>query len=251
MTIELKRGMVYGPVASRRLGRSLGINLLPSRHKLCTFDCAYCQYGPTSSSDASTLVDELPSVEEVIVAVEEALHRLPGPPAWLTFSGNGEPTLHPGFPAAVDAVIALRDRLCPQARTAVLSCSTEAGRPEVCAAIARLDARIMKLDVGSEEALQRYNRPAAGVTLAGILEGLGQVEEVTLQTLFAGGEDGNFSRSEVDAWLERVARLGPRAVQLYTLARPTASRNLAPVTRAQLEVVGEMVRAAGVEAEVY
>ena len=102
MTIELKRGMVYGPVASRRLGRSLGINLLPARDKVCRFDCVYCQYGATTSCDASTLAGELPAVDQVIAAVEDALHRLPEPPAWLTFSGNGEPTLHPDFPAAVD-----------------------------------------------------------------------------------------------------------------------------------------------------
>jgi wyosine [tRNA(Phe)-imidazoG37] synthetase (radical SAM superfamily) len=251
MTIELKRGMVYGPVASRRLGRSLGINLLPARDKRCRFDCVYCQYGATTSCDASRLAGELPAVDQVIAAVEDALRRLPEQPAWLTFSGNGEPTLHPAFPAAVDAIVALRDRLCPQARTSVLSCSTEAGRPEVRSALARLDARIMKLDVGSEEALRRYNRPAAGVTLAGILEGLGQLEEVTLQTLLAGGADGNSTPADVDDWLERVLALRPRAVQLYTLARPTASRDLAPVTRAQLEAVAETLRAAGVGAEVY
>ena len=98
MTIELKRGMVYGPVASRRLGRSLGINLLPARDKLCCFDCVYCQYGATTSCDPSTLAKDLPAVDQVVAAVEDALKRLPEPPAWLTFSGNGEPTLHPPSP---------------------------------------------------------------------------------------------------------------------------------------------------------
>jgi len=251
MTIGLQRGIVYGPVASRRLGRSLGVNLLPPRRKLCTFDCVYCQYGPTSSSGVSALAGELPSVEEVVAAVEEALHRLPEPPAWLTFSGNGEPTLHPAFPDAVDAVIALRDRLCPGARTAVLSCSTEVRRPEVRAALARLDARIMKLDVGSEEALARYNRPARGATLAGILEGLGQLEGVTVQTLLAGGEDGNFSPADVDAWLDRVLALRPRAVQLYTLDRPTASRTLVPAPRPELEALAKRLRSEGIGAEVF
>ncbi len=251
MTIELQRGIVYGPVASRRLGRSLGINLLPSRRKLCSFDCVYCQYGPTACATAAAVEDELPTVEQVTAAVESALARLSAPPAWLTFSGNGEPTLHPRFPAMVDAVVKLRDRVCPDARTAVLSCSTEVGRPEIRAALARLDARVMKLDVGNEAALSRFNRPAPGVTLAAILEGLRGLDDVTLQTLVAGGGEGNFEARALKAWLAVVADLAPARVQLYTLARSTAARDLAPVGRAQLEGLAATLRTAGVAAEVF
>jgi wyosine [tRNA(Phe)-imidazoG37] synthetase (radical SAM superfamily) len=251
MTLELKRGITYGPVSSRRLGRSLGVNLLPPHLKLCSFDCVYCQYGPTQRFEAGGLERELPTVVQVAAAVEAALHHLGGPPQWLTFSGNGEPTLHPQFPAMVDAVVALRDRLCPSARTAVLSCSACAGRPEVAAALERLDARIMKLDVGSQAMLEAYSRPGAGVTLASILDGLSRVSDLTLQTLVAGGEEGNFTAAALKDWLERVVELRPSRVQLYTLARPTASEQLAPVGRRELDALARVLVREGVEAEVF
>jgi len=251
MTIGLKRGIVYGPVASRRLGRSLGINLLPPRRKLCPFDCVYCQYGPTAAATPHGVAAELPTVDLVAAAVEAALLRLDEPPEWLTFSGNGEPTLHPDFPDAVEAVLELRDRLCPAARTAVLSCSTEAGRPAVRDALARLDARIMKLAAGTDEMLRWYNRPAADITLAGILDGLSGLPDVVIQTLVAAGEGGNFGLRNLKAWLGNVADLQPRSVQLYSLARPTTSRGLLPVGPAELNAIAACLQGAGVAAEVY
>jgi wyosine [tRNA(Phe)-imidazoG37] synthetase (radical SAM superfamily) len=251
MTIELKRGIFYGPVASRRLGRSLGINLLPPRGKLCPFDCVYCQYGSTACHDPSRLAGELPSVEQVEAAVETALRRLDEPPEWLTFSGNGEPTLHPAFPAMVDAVIDLRDRLCPQARTAILSCSTEIGRPPVQSALGRLDARIMKLDVGSEEDLQRYNRPANGVNLEGIVDGLRQLGDVTIQSLLTAGDEGNFNGSSLKAWLDRVVELAPQTVQIYTLDRPTACHALLPVGLSELRAMAAALQRANLRAEAF
>ncbi len=251
MTIELKRGAVYGPVASRRLGRSLGINLLPPRRKLCSFDCVYCQYGRTESRDVAGIENELPAVDVVLAAVEAALSRLDRPPEWLTFSGNGEPTLYPGFPEVVDGILELRDRVCPGTRTAVLSCSTEAARPEIRAALARLDARIMKLDVGSQALLDKYNRPAPGVTLDGIVAGLAGLEDVTLQALFAGGEDGNFTAANLKSWLNLVSRLRPREVQLYSLARSTAPADLRPLGRKELSAIAAMLDKEGIRATVY
>ncbi len=251
MTLELKRGITYGPVRSRRLGRSLGVNLLPPRQKLCRFDCVYCQYGHTASSSPAGLERELPTVEQVVAAVEVALRHLPEPPAWLTLSGNGEPTLHPDFPAVVDALLELRARVCPDARTAVLSSSTELGRPEVRRALARLDARIMKLDVGSETMLQAYNRPAPGLTLEAILAGLAELPDLTVQCLLAGGEEGNFTAPALKAWLERVVALRPARVQLYSLSRPHASEALEPLAPRELGAVAAMLRSEGVAAEVY
>jgi wyosine [tRNA(Phe)-imidazoG37] synthetase (radical SAM superfamily) len=251
MTIELKRGVVYGPVSSRRLGRSLGVNLLPTRRKLCRFDCVYCQYGRTECFVAAGLERELPTVEQVLAAVEAALHQLAAPPDWLTFSGNGEPTLHPDFPAVVDGVIALRDALCPTARTAVLSCSTEASRPAVRAALGRLDARVMKLDVGSQAMLEAYNRPAPDLTLDTILDGLGRLADVTLQVLFAGGEEGNFTAPNLNEWLDRVVDLRPRSVQLYSLARPTAAERLDRLGPRELGAVAHALGHEGVDARVY
>jgi wyosine [tRNA(Phe)-imidazoG37] synthetase (radical SAM superfamily) len=252
MLLELKKAAVYGPVRSRRLGRSLGINLFPGRRKLCTLDCLYCQYGWTKPGGPARLdVQRLLAPEEILAAVGEALEAMDEPPAWLTFSGNGEPTLHPRFPEIVEGLLPLRDRLAPAAGTAILSNSSEAGRPEVRAALARLDLRVMKLDVGTEAAFRRFNRPAPGITLAGILEGLRKIENLTLQSLFAAGEGGNLDPRHVEAWVDTAASRSPLRVQIYTLARESPARALAPAPAGELERLRDRLLARGVAAEVF
>ena len=140
-TLSLQRGVIYGPVDSRRLGRSLGINLLPTGYKLCAFDCIYCQYGRTKVLTASAEKGRFPTVEVVLRKVEEALRQVPDL-NYLTFSGNGEPTLHPHFVELVKDVIHLRDKLRPEVKSAILSNSALVGREEVREALARLDLRI-------------------------------------------------------------------------------------------------------------
>jgi hypothetical protein len=191
--------------------------------------------------------NELPAVDVVLAAVEAALVRLDRPPEWLTFSGNGEPTLYPDFPDVVDGIIALRDRVCPGTRTAVLSCYTEAARPEIRAALARLDARIMKLDVGSQALLDKYNRPAPGVTLDGIVAGLAGLG-TTLQAL-AGGEDA-ISPPAPKSWLNLVSHLRPRGAA-YSLARPTAPADLRLLGRKELSAIAAMLDKEGIRATVY
>jgi wyosine [tRNA(Phe)-imidazoG37] synthetase (radical SAM superfamily) len=252
MLLSPQRGIVYGPVRSRRLGRSLGINLLPAGRKVCNFDCVYCQYGWTDPAQlAATTAADYPDVEAVLRAVEVALEQLPEPPAFLTFSGNGEPTLHPRFSEMIAGVTALRDRLAPRARTAVLSNSSRVAEPAVREALAALDQRIMKLDAGTEAGFRRTNRPLGGLTLETVVEGLRLLAEVTLQTLLVGGPDGNLEVREMDAWLDRVATIRPRAVQLYTLDRAAPSDGIEPATREQLHAVEERLGALGVPAQVF
>ncbi len=252
MTIAPQRGITYGPVRSRRLGRSLGINLLPLGRKVCNFDCRYCQYGWTDPALLEALTPAaLPAAGVVLDAVEEALRALPESPAYVTFSGNGEATLHPGFGAVVDGVRALRDRLAPAARTAILSNSSRVADPDVRAALARLDVRIMKLDAGTETVFGRYNGPLGGLTLGEVVEGLRLLADVTLQTLFTSGPAGNLAPREVDAWLACVARIRPRVVQLYTLDRGAPCERLVPAAREELEGVRARLRALGVAATVY
>jgi wyosine [tRNA(Phe)-imidazoG37] synthetase (radical SAM superfamily) len=249
LTIPLKTGILYGPVDSRRLGRSLGINLLPAGRKVCTFDCAYCQYGWTDrSADAS---DGFLKPGEVERALEALLPTLPRPPAYLTFSGNGEPTLHPAFPEIVERVIAVRDRLAPSARTAILSNSGTAGREDIRRALRRLDIRIMKLDAGTEAGFSGFNRPLGGLTLEGIADGLAELGEVTVQSLWAGGASGNRSEGEVEAWITRLRRIRPWEVQVYSLARGWPEPGLEPLERRALESIGKNVRAAGIPAAIY
>ena len=250
MLLELKKGCVYGPVSSRRLGRSLGINVLPAARKVCTFDCQYCQYGWTRP-DCLATADGFPIVATVLAEMEAALARLPDPPAFLTFSGNGEPTLHPEFPGLVDGVIALRDRVVPSARTAILSNSTRVGDPAIRAALRRLDARIMKLDAGSQAVLDAFNQPLEPLGIDELVEGLRDLGDVTIQALFAGGPAGNHVPEHVAAWLARVERIRPVAVQVYTLDRDVPSRHLAPVPRPDLEAIAAALEARGIAATAF
>ena len=252
MLLQPQGGITYGPVRSRRLGSSLGINLLPAGRKLCNFDCLYCQYGWTDPSLAAvTAAAEFPQVDRVLEAVAARLHDLPETPRFLTFSGNGEPTLHPRFGDLVDGVAALRDRLAPAARTAILSNSSRVGIPEVRDALARLDVRIMKLDAGSETGFERYNRPAGGLGIDEICEGLSALPDTTLQALFTAGPAGNLAEEEIEAWLGRVASIRPRAVQIYSLDRGVPCDRIAPAAREQLEEIHSRLAALGVAADVY
>jgi wyosine [tRNA(Phe)-imidazoG37] synthetase (radical SAM superfamily) len=256
MILELKKGLIYGPVRSRRLGASLGINLFPGPVKRCPFDCVYCQYGwtPGTALHLGRQALALPAPAEVEQAVVAALEALSTLPAYLTFSGNGEPTLHPDFPEMVDRVKAARTRFGGGPRTAVLSNSARVMDPEVLAALARLDVRIMKLDCGTEGVFRRYNRPAAELTLEDITESLRALAErapVTIQSLVAAGTDGNLDAEEGAAWIERLALIRPAAVQLYTLDRGCPSNALSPAPEAALRSLAEAARARGLDVAVF
>ncbi len=252
MLLPLQRGVVYGPVRSRRLGRSLGINLLPTTAQACTFDCVYCQYGWTPADPGASLPRSgVPGADDVLAAVETALTSLADPPAYLTFSGNGEPTLHPAFAEIVRGVTELRDRLAPSCRAAILSNSSRVVEARVREALALLDVRIMKLDAGTEETFRRFNRPFGSTTLASVLEGLRSLGGVTVQTLFAEGPAGNCEPREVRAWIENVLELEPLAVQLYTLDRGCPCESIGPVGRRLLGAISDVLTSAGVPAAVY
>jgi wyosine [tRNA(Phe)-imidazoG37] synthetase (radical SAM superfamily) len=252
MLLRPQRGILYGPVRSRRLGFSLGINLLPAEGKLCNFDCVYCQYGWSDMTLLGRLGElAFPPVERVLAALEAELPGCDPSPAYLTFSGHGEPTLHPRFGEIVEGVVAIRDRVLPGARTAILSNSTRAAEPAVRDALRRLEVRIMKLDAGAGDLLGRYNRPAGGVTLAGIVAGLRELGGVTLQSLFTGGPGGNADPHGVEEWLGQVTRIAPLAVQIYTLSRGYPSERIAPLGRERLEEIRERAAAAGMAAQVF
>jgi wyosine [tRNA(Phe)-imidazoG37] synthetase (radical SAM superfamily) len=253
--LELKKGLTYGPVNSRRLGRSLGINILPRGTKLCSLDCAYCQYGWTGAHEARPGRDYgLPAPADVRAALEAALLSLPEPPAYLTFSGNGEPTLHPLFPAMVDEVVAGRDRLASAAKTAILSNSTTAGDPAVRAALLRLDVRIMKLDAGTEATFARYSRPCGEIDLEAITRGLvalSAAAPIIIQTLFTTGSNGNLGGAEIEAWRDRLVRIRPESIQIYTLARGYPDKDIAPATPDELRGVQALLDRAGVPSRVF
>lgn len=232
--LKLQSDVIYGPINSRRLGRSLGINLLPTTRKLCTFDCIYCQYG---SSDVGSMPEEhtgFPSLETVLHSIEKALSQQPLP-NYLTFSGNGEPTLHPQFPQIAAEVRRLRDRMCPDVRLAILSNSSRIHRSEIREAVQQLDDPIMKLDAGDPATFAQINRPVPGVTFEKIIAGLAAMPRVIIQSMIVDGPLQNAEGEAHEAWLSTLAQLSPEKVQVYSTERPVAQTEVERVSKATLE----------------
>ncbi len=252
MLLELQSGIIYGPVRSRRLGRSLGVNVLPGQRKVCSFDCLYCQYGrfvPKNVEEARKC--EFTGVKEILDALEQALKQLPVPPAYITFSGNGEATLHPYFRELVAGVRQLKDSLSPEAKTAILSNSTMVNEPGIREALAMLDVRIMKLDAGTEQMFAHYNRPGKGITMEQTAAGLGALEDVTIQSLFTKGPDGNFFPHHLSAWVKQIKKIAPIFVQVYSLDRNSPTRSLVPLDRDDLLYIQTLLERANIPAQIY
>jgi wyosine [tRNA(Phe)-imidazoG37] synthetase (radical SAM superfamily) len=249
--LPLKQGIIYGPVNSRRLGRSLGINLLPAWGKVCSFDCIYCQYGRTRVKTLDPGPEELPTLGEVTAAVETALQSGPEFDNF-TFSGNGEATLHPRWPEIVEAVRQLRDRYRPAARLTLLSNSSTAVRPEVRSALARLDTPIMKLEAGDEATFAAMNRPAEGISLEAIVEGLAQVPGLSIQSLMVQGAVTNCEGPPFENWLGLLARLKPVQVQVYSTDRPVPEAGVERVPPESLQQIAtRAVEQTGLDVRAY
>lgn len=253
-TLGLQKGIIYGPVNSRRLGRSLGLNIMPTGGKLCPFNCIYCHYGWTEyvEPDASAHLGDLPSAADVEGALERALPGIDPPPAFITFSGNGESTVHPEFERIVEAVAGVRDRSGVDAKVAILSNSCAVGREDVRRALCKLDVRIMKLDAGTQGVFELMNRPAPGITIDGIVQGLKVMDDVTLQSMFVQGEVTNATEADIDAWFTRVAEIKPVFVQVYSLENAPAMSTLEGVPREKLESIVERLKSdLGIDSEAY
>ena len=255
--LPLQSDIIYGPVRSRRLGLSLGINLLPTGYKLCSFNCIYCQYGWTFKPTVRPThqLKDLPRLSQVMAALKGALEELRRQGKTLncvTFCGNGEPTLHPDLAEIIAGVKRVRDEYFPSAKLAILSNSSTVGREDVRKALRLLDLRIMKLDAGSEKIIRRINAPAPPFHLEEIISGLKQLGDLTLQSLFVQGRVNNTDPDSVAIWIEKVKEIHPTLVQGYSLARVPADRRIRKVDLPTLRRIAERVRReAGVEAEVY
>lgn len=247
---------IFGPVHSRRLGVSLGINLLPADGKCCSFDCVYCECG--FNADHRPL-QKIPTREEVRNALETRLQemRQNGPtPDVLTFAGNGEPTSHPHFAEIIDDTLALRDAYFPAAKVSVLSNSTFLHRPDVCAALARVDNNILKLDTVDADYIRRVNRPNGAYRVEQVIEQLQAFHgKLILQTMFMKGtsegeEVDNTGERYVGPWLDAVRRIAPRMVMIYTIDRETPEHGLRKATHEELDGIAARVREAGFEVSV-
>ena len=243
----LFNNIVYGPIHSRRLGLSLGIELMPLEHKLCTFNCVYCECG----WNEPVLHPILPTREEVKAALETKLQEGIQPDV-ITFSGNGEPTLHPDFLGIIQDTCALRDRYCPKAKVSVLSNSTQLGRAEVVQALRLCDNRILKLDAGTDEMMRRIDLPVnEHLTVQTIIGWLQQFNgDFTLQTCFLRGEHNgepidNATPDELQAWYRAVDELQPKQIMIYVIDRKTPEENLVKIPREEMERIAAPLIAKG------
>ena len=242
--------IVYGPIRSRRLGVSLGVNLMPTTAKLCTFDCVYCECGwnqPVSHP-------QLPTREQVRDALESQLLTLDVQPDVITFSGNGEPTLHPDFLGIIQDTCALRNQYCPNAKVSVLSNSTQLGRKDVVEALLLCDNRILKLDSAIDTTMQLIDKPVnQHLTVAQIVQWLSLFEgNFTLQTCFLRGEyEGrvidNTTPEELSAWYQIVDILHPKQVMIYVIDRATPLQTLSKVPTEEMEAIAAPLREKGID----
>lgn len=248
--------IVYGPVRSRRLGLSLGVNLLPLEAKLCTFDCIYCECGWNGDNSGSRRFNDR---EQVAAALESALVAMAAEgqlPDVVTFAGNGEPTMHPNFEAIIEDTIALRDKYAPSAKISVLSNATQLHREDVVRALCRVDNNILKIDSLDEDMARLINKPCCNYSVAKVVEQLKAFEgRVIVQTMFLRGEyDGkivdNTTEPQIAAWLEAVRAIAPESVMVYSIARDTPCKTLQKVEREELEQIAERVRALGITCSV-
>jgi len=230
----MRETTVFGPIFSRRLGSSLGINLLPQEGKLCNFDCIYCECGWNKDGLGDRTV---PTAEDLRKALTEKLEecRAAGTPIdSVTFSGDGEPTLNPAFPEIIDITLELRDRYYPQAKVSVLTNATLTGRKGVFEALRKVDNPILKLDAPTDAGARLINRPVGKYHVEDIVRDLERFEgDFILQTMFLRA-DGFATEDWVDGWMDIVRRLKPREVMVYTIDRETPQQGLRKYT------VGEM-----------
>jgi wyosine [tRNA(Phe)-imidazoG37] synthetase (radical SAM superfamily) len=248
--------IVYGPVRSRRLGRSLGINLLPAGVKVCNMNCAYCQYGWTRGDRRSTVRSTgwpAPSRIQAVVgrrlnlAAErnELIDRL-------TVAGHGEPTLHPAFEDVAERLCWIRDQMAPRIRLAILSNSTTAAWPDVRRGLNLFDERYMKLDAGDPITYARINGP--GTSVGAIVDALSGLPRIIVQAMFVtdiAGQADNTTKGAIGEWLGALEQISPFKVHIYTIDRPPALSSLRPVTSQRLREIAEQVHAAGFSAECF
>lgn len=249
--------IIFGPVKSRRLGVSLGVNLLPTDSKVCSFDCIYCECGWNPKKREKKAV--LPTREEVAHMLREKLdsmQQIGQLPDVITFAGNGEPTLHPLFPEIIDDTIALRNEFAPNCRIAVLSNSTMIHREAVFQALLKIEDNILKLDSAIASTVELLDCPVGNFNLERVIEHLKRFgKQAIIQTLFVRGQHknqriDNTTEKELSAWLEALKVIRPRQVMVYTIDRDTPAQGLEKIPLEELQQIANRVREAGFDVQV-
>ncbi len=255
MATSLFHDIIFGPVHSRRLGLSLGVNLLPPDAKLCNFECIYCECGWAGKGSRP----RFNAREDVIRLLGEKLREMVAagtPPDVITFAGNGEPTMHPDFETIIDDTIRLRDQICPTAKVSVLSNATMIGREGVRRALLRVDNNILKLDSAFDATARLLNNPQGDYSVRQTVERMKLFEgKLIVQTMFLRGEYcgqkvDNTTEEEVSAWLALLPQIAPKQVMIYTIDRDTPAENLEKVSVEELKKIAARVEALGIPCSV-
>ncbi len=256
MATMLFNDIVFGPIISRRLGVSLGVNLLPTDGKLCNFDCIYCECGWSDSVDKKLRFN---TMDSVISTLEQRLSERADkgePLDVITFAGNGEPTMHPDFAEIIDKTIALRDRYFPNVKIAVLSNATLIGRDSVRGALERVDRAILKIDSAIDSTIQLIDKPRGNYSLEAVVEAMKRFEgEVIIQTMFLRGDYfgervDNTTLIELAALIEVIKSVNPSLVMIYTIDRDTPHKELEKVPVAELDAIGRIMEQCGLKVSV-
>lgn len=249
--------IIFGPVKSRRLGVSLGVNLLPTDYKFCTFDCIYCECG---WSQKATKKIELPTREEIKTRLDSVLKQRYHDQQVIdsiTFAGNGEPTIHPEFAAIIDDTIALRNAYFPHALITVLSNASLVNNNQVITALQKIDKNILKLDAGTEATFQAINQPNGNLTLKQVVDYLKKFDgNLIIQTLFLKGYGqhkgiDNTTDSEVASWLKLLKEVKPKSVMIYPIERETPEASIYKIDSIRLNQIAEQVKMLGFTVEVF
>ncbi len=235
----MREETVFGPIYSRRLGSSLGINLLPQKGKLCNFDCIYCECGWNRDGRGDTVLPTAEDLQKALTSKLEACKAAGTPIDSITFSGDGEPTLNPEFAQIIDVTLSLRDAYYPAAKVSVLSNATRVGREEVFQALRKVDNPILKIDAPTDALAALINRPAPGYHVADVVAALKRFEgDFVLQTMFLRAPGFDSSAPEVLlGWMDIVRELRPREVMVYTLDRETPMKGLQKFTPEEMAVL--------------
>ena len=251
MQTVLFHATIFGPIHSRRLGTSLGVNLTPDDGKICSFDCLYCEAGFNAQGAGTTGFTPRAEVARLLDRKLQAMHAAGEPLDVITFSGNGEPTLHLDFPAIVDDTLALRSRYYPEAKVSVLTNSTRIFDPAVAAALKKVDNNILKLDSALDDTIRVLDRPnSPGFTADKVIEslrqfaGTGIIQTMMLRGEWEGRNIDNTTDAEVNALIEAYRSIGPREIMLYSIDRPTPARTLEKIPAEELRAIGQRIHAA-------